>query len=184
MPKIPAAFILFIAAATMIGCTSAPKKSKLNATAKSKQTCLPAKEDTRQSDKHNHKIAIHKHETNRVQTGRYSTVKPGPTLEQTSILDVMITVTIPNDIQSIGETVKYLLRRSGYRMTPEAIQGPETAQFLSKKLPYVHRKIGPMKLIDALNMLTTPAFVLFDNPVRREIGYRVKSKYINEGDTL
>lgn len=177
MPKIPAAFTLFIAA-TLTGCASTVKKPNDN---KAKQACIS--EVANKPTVVTLATATHianinpRHNAHSVQTGRYSVIKTGPTPDQSHLLNVMITVTIPNNIQTIRETVKYLLKRSGYRMAPEPIQEQEVSKFLSKQLPSIHRKIGPMKLIDALNMLTSPAFVLVDNPVKREIGYRLKSKY-------
>ena len=177
MPKIPAALIFFIAA-ILTGCASTVKKPDEN---KAKQACI-SKVDNK-SIVVPHDTATHKanknprHNANSVQTGRYSVIKTGPTQDQSQLLDVMITVTIPNNIHTIRETVKYLLKRSGYRMAPEPVQEQKVSRFLSKQLPSIHRKIGPMKLIDALNMLTSPAFVLVDNPVKREIGFQLKSKY-------
>ena len=177
MPKIPAAFTFFIAA-TLTGCASTIKKPDDN---KAKQACITNTANKPIAVTHDTatQIAniIPRHNADSVQTGRYSVIKTGPTPDQSHLLDVMITVTIPNNIQTIRETVKYLLKRSGYQMAPEPVQEQEVAKFLSKQLPNIHRKIGPMKLIDALNMLTSPAFVLVDNPVKREIGYRLKSKY-------
>ena len=177
MPKIPAALTFFIAA-TMTGCASTVKKPDNN---KAKQACIS--EVANKPIVVSHDTATHvanispRHNAHSIQTGRYSVIKTGQTQDQSKLLDVMITVTIPNNIQTIRETVKYLLKRSGYRMAPEPVQEQEVSQFLSKQLPSIHRKIGPMKLIDALNMLTSPAFVLVDHPVKREIGYRLKLKF-------
>jgi type IV pili sensor histidine kinase/response regulator len=112
-----------------------------------------------------------------VQTGRYTVIKAVPSLAQRNLLKVMITVTIPPDIKSIDETIRYLLMRSGYRMQLVPIQGQKVIQILSKTLPEIHRKIGPMHLIDALTMLTTPAFELITDPVKREIRYQLKNNY-------
>jgi len=177
MPKIPAALTLFIAA-ILTGCASTVKKPDDN---KAKQACISEVANKPTAVTHDTATQIAsinpRHNANSVQTRRYSVIKTGPTQDQSQLLDVMITVTIPNNIHTIRETVKYLLKRSGYRMAPEPVQEQEVSQFLSKQLPSIHRKIGPMKLIDALNMLTSPAFILVDNPVKREIGYRLKSKY-------
>ncbi len=112
-----------------------------------------------------------------VQTSRYTVIKAVPTPAQRNLLEVMITVTIPPDIKSIDATIRYLLMRSGYRMQLVPIQGQKVIQILSKTLPEIHRKIGPMRLIDALTMLTTPAFELITDPVKREIRYQLKNNY-------
>ena len=115
-----------------------------------------------------------------IQTGRYSSIKSQPTQSQRELLQVMITVSIPDEITSIGETIAYLLKRSGYQlMQPEAKQIELTSFFL-KRLPDVHRHIGPMTLEDALTILTSPAFKLNSDPVRRLISYELDKRYAGE----
>ncbi|MFK5948650.1 MAG: hypothetical protein QM500_07775 [Methylococcales bacterium] len=115
-----------------------------------------------------------------IQTGRYSSIKSQPTQSQRELLQVMITVSIPDEITSIGETIAYLLKRSGYQlMQPEAKQ-IELTKFFLKRLPDVHRHIGPMTLEDALTILTSPAFKLNIDPVRRLISYELDKQYAGE----
>jgi len=115
-----------------------------------------------------------------IQTGRYSSIKSQPTQSQRELLQVMITVSIPDEITNIGETIAYLLKRSGYQlMQPEAKQIELTSFFL-KRLPDVHRHIGPMTLEDALTILTSPAFKLNIDPVRRLISYELDKRYAGE----
>lgn len=118
--------------------------------------------------------------TSGVQTGRYSSIKSQLTQAQRELLQVMITVSIPDEITSIGETIAYLLKRSGYQlMQPEAKQ-IELTKFFLKRLPDVHRHIGPMTLEDALIILTSPAFKLNNDPVRRLISYELDKQYVGE----
>lgn len=112
-----------------------------------------------------------------VQTGRYTVVKAAPTIAQSNLLEVMITVTIPQEIQTIDATIRYLLKRSGYFMPKSRRLDHKTNQLLVKRLPEIHRRIGPMRLLDALTMLATPAFEVIADPVRREIKYRLKKPY-------
>ena len=100
------------------------------------------------------------------------------TPSQRQLLQVMITVTIPDEITTIGETIQYLLRRSGYQLTGSTYQQPELIQLLTNRLPDVHRQLGPMTLEDALTILTTPAFILTEDPVHRLISYQLDGRYL------
>ena len=112
-----------------------------------------------------HQIA----EKHLVQIGRYSAVHPVPTEEQQDILKVIINVTLPEEIDTTGQAVRYLLKRSGYQLVLPEAQDPEVLQLLAKKLPQIHRKLGPMTLENALLTLTAPAFRLQKDPVHRLI---------------
>ena len=115
-----------------------------------------------------------------IQTGRYSSIKSKPTHSQRELLQVMITVSIPDEITSIGETIAYLLKRSGYQLVQPQAKQIELTEFLFKRLPDVHRHIGPMTLEDALTILTGPAFKLNQDLVRRLISYELDHLYAEE----
>lgn len=117
-----------------------------------------------------------------IQTGRYSSIKAKPTQAQRELLQVIITVSIPDEITSIGETIAYLLKRSGYQLLPPQVQQKELTEFFLKRLPEAHRHIGPMTLKDALTILMTPAFKLNQDPVRRLISYELDKRY--KGETV
>ena len=51
-----------------------------------------------------------------VQVGRYSLLSAEPTEAQTDLLATTVTVHFPAQVQTVGESVGYLLRRSGYRL--------------------------------------------------------------------
>ena len=115
-----------------------------------------------------------------IQTGRYSSIKPKPTQSQRELLQVMITVSIPDEITSIGETIAYLLKRSGYQLVQPQAKQIELTRFFLKRLPVVHRHIGPMSLEDALIILNTPAFKLNQDPMKRLISYEMDNRFSGE----
>jgi len=115
-----------------------------------------------------------------IQTGRYSSIKSKPTQAQRELLQVVITVSIPDEITSIGETIAYLLKRSGYQLVHPQAQQIELTEFFLKRLPEVHRNIGPMSLEDALIILTAPAFKLNQEPVSRLISYELDTRFAGE----
>ena len=108
-----------------------------------------------------------------VRVGRYSTITPKPTPEQTNLLLAMIRITMPPKVDTVGKAVRFLLRRSGFQLADRGAMQPEVAQILDKKLPRVHRKLGPMTLEDALLVLIGPAFRLDVDHVHRVIDFRL-----------
>ncbi|MCG7890205.1 MAG: pili assembly chaperone [Candidatus Thiodiazotropha endolucinida] len=110
-------------------------------------------------------------QANDLQVGRYSLFAATPTEAQSELLAAAMTVRIPERIQTVGEAVRYLLHRSGYRLAaPESI-GPDTVALFALPLPAVHRSLGPMTLKEALETLAGPAFHLVQDPVHRLITF-------------
>jgi type IV pili sensor histidine kinase/response regulator len=106
-----------------------------------------------------------------IQTGRYSMYSAAPTQAQSELLEATVSVQLPARIQTIGETVRYLLQRSGYRLAATESTAPETLALFALPLPAVHRHIGPMTLREALETLAGPAFYLVQDPVHRLITF-------------
>ncbi len=94
-----------------------------------------------------------------------------PTKAQAELLETTVTVQLPARIQTIGEAVRYLLQRSGYRLATEESIEPDTLALFALSLPTVHRHLGPMTLRDALETLAGPAFHLVQDPVHRLITF-------------
>lgn len=106
-----------------------------------------------------------------VQVGRYSALRALPTAAQADLLSTTITVRFPERIQTIGEAVRYLLQRSGYRLTDQHAANSVTAGLLGLPLPAVHRNLGPITLQQALETLAGPVFRLVQDPVHRLISF-------------
>ncbi|MFC1387797.1 MAG: pili assembly chaperone [gamma proteobacterium symbiont of Clathrolucina costata] len=106
-----------------------------------------------------------------IQSGRYSMVSAAPTQAQAELLEATVTVQLPARIQTIGEAVRYLLQRSGYRLAATESTAPETLALFALPLPAVHRHLGPMTLREALETLSGPAFHLVQDPVHRLITF-------------
>ncbi|SJM96249.1 hypothetical protein CRENPOLYSF2_930005 [Crenothrix polyspora] len=113
---------------------------------------------------------IHKSGQHWLQVGRYHTVNAVPTREQQALLQVIIEVTLPEEVADIQSAVDYLLLRSGYQFTalPQAY---DVQQLLQKPIPAVHRHLGPMTLESALQTLAGAPFQLTVDPVHRQVGY-------------
>ena len=108
-----------------------------------------------------------------VQVGRYSTLPAMPIIAQADLLATTITLSFPARIVTVGEAVQYLLQRSGYRLATAPVTTPETADLLTLPLPAVHRHLGPITLVQALETLVGPAFRLIHDPVHRLVSFEL-----------
>jgi len=113
----------------------------------------------------------------RIQIGRYATASIASTHEQEDLLDVVIQTTIPNDVKTIGEAINFLLMRSGYELAASYRQGNYVAQLLAKPLPYAHRKLGPIRLKDALLLLVGKAYWMKADPVHRLLAFETVKEF-------
>ncbi|MCP3869205.1 MAG: pili assembly chaperone [Gammaproteobacteria bacterium] len=90
---------------------------------------------------------------------------------QADLLATTLTIRFPKRIQILGEAVRYLLQRSGYRLAKVESIGPDEVNLFALPLPAVHRSLGPMTLRDALRTLVGPTFHLVQDPVHRLITF-------------
>ncbi|MEA3241818.1 MAG: pili assembly chaperone [Pseudomonadota bacterium] len=116
-------------------------------------------------------VASRNLQANDIQAGRYFLLAATPTEAQAELLATTMTVRFPERIQTVGEAVRYLLQRSGYRLAMAESIGPDTASLFALPLPAVHRSLGPMALRNALETLAGPAFHLVQDPVHRLVTF-------------
>lgn len=112
--------------------------------------------------------------SNYVTVDRYTTVASKPTPSQINPLLALIQVTFPQDVVTVGDAVNYLLRYSGYTLVAESKMEPELIATLHKPLPLVDRKLGPLKLQDALLVLVGQhVFTLVQDPIHRQLSFHL-----------
>jgi type IV pili sensor histidine kinase/response regulator len=109
--------------------------------------------------------------------GRYLTIENKPQTFQVDLLSQIIQVRFPQNIQTVGEAMNYLLRLSGYSLIPANHRSEPLKIMLNKPLPIIDRDFGPMSLKDALITLAGPAFYLTEDPVNRSVDFRLRSSY-------
>lgn len=107
--------------------------------------------------------------------GRYLSVSNKPLHEQQDLLSQIFQVHFPKEVQTIGDAMQYLLRYSGYSLVAETNQSAALKNTLKKPLPLVDRNFGPMSLKDGLSTLAGPAFILMQDPLNREVNFKLKS---------
>src|SRR3546814_11740839 len=83
-----------------------------------------------------------------VRSGRYTLVELAPLAAQRDLLLQIVDVTVPENARaSVGDGLRHVLKRSGYRLSQAT---PATSEFYSLPLPASHLRLGPMTLRDAL----------------------------------
>ena len=102
-----------------------------------------------------------------VRVGRYSAVRPGPTAAQRDPLQAMVHVKLPGQVRTVGQAVKYTLRRSGYRL------GANVGALHNREVPQVHRDLGPMTLEQALQTLAGQAYQVRPDHGARTVAFRL-----------
>lgn len=109
--------------------------------------------------------------TTLTQTSRYSVMVAQPTAGQRDLLSVTRAITIPGDIESVGEAFHWMLRDSGYRLAADAVLSEEAKAMLALPLPAVHRRFEPMPLQTVMGLMIGPSFHLIQDPVHRLIAF-------------
>lgn len=114
---------------------------------------------------------------NTTQISRYMSVKNQAQSEQINLMSQIIQVRFPQNIQTIESAVNYLLKFSGYTLVDNKNIDPALRIVLSKPLPIVDRILGPLSLRDGLSILVGKEFILINDPINREINFKLKPEY-------
>lgn len=116
--------------------------------------------------------------SNNLQIGRYLTTTNKPLTAQIDLLSQIIQVCFPQNVQTIGDAMNYILRLSGYSLVSNECMNKAFKMTLTKPLPAIDRHFGPMPLKDALTTLMGHAFFLVQDPLNRIIDFRVKPQFV------
>jgi conjugative transfer region protein (TIGR03748 family) len=108
---------------------------------------------------------------------RYLVITNKPLPAQADLLQQTFQVRFPHHVQTILEAVNYLLRFSGYQLVNSHQLPIEARIVLSKPLPEIDRKFGPLSLREGLLMLVGEPFDLLVDPIHREIAFQLKKDY-------
>ncbi len=112
-----------------------------------------------------------------VRVGRYSAIVPGPSPEQADPFALPIDTKFSYSVQTVGHALKQALARSGYRLASLDASCPSLPVLLGWSLPAVHRRLGPMRLDEALKTLAGPAHYLVVDPVHRLVSFELREPY-------
>lgn len=99
-------------------------------------------------------------------SGRYTLIEQVPQPTQRDLMGQVVEVAIPPSFDaSVGDALRHILLRTGYRLCDAA----EAAPLYAFPLPAAHLHLGPLPLRDALLMLAGPAWELSIDDATRQV---------------
>ena len=105
-----------------------------------------------------------------VRTGRYQLWELGTSSGQQQLINQVVRVAIPSTLSvTVKDALMHLLAGTGYHLCDGV--PPDLA---NQPLPLTHRNLGPASLQEALQVLAGPAWVLQQDPRRREVCFRTR----------
>ena len=109
-------------------------------------------------------------------SGRYTLVSARSAAAQREPLSQLIDITMPGQlVTTVGDGFRYLLFQSGYALCGQ--YGAAFAELLNRPLPAVQRKIGPVRLSEALQVVAGPAWRMTVDDVSREVCFVLRETY-------
>ena len=108
-----------------------------------------------------------------VQVGRYQTVVLQADQTQVDLLSSIVELELPEQVNTVGQAISYLLDGSGYRLLSAKLAEPYRLFLFGFPLPEVQRQLGPLSLRQALELLSGPAFRLVIEPVYRLVTFEL-----------
>ncbi|MGF2655575.1 TcpQ domain-containing protein [Serratia marcescens] len=115
-------------------------------------------------------------------SGRYTLVSVKSADAQREPLNQLIDITMPGQlVKSVGDGFRYLLFQSGYSLCGR--YGAGFAELLQRPLPAVQRKIGPVRLSEALQVVAGPAWRMSVDEVNREVCFVLRDAYLAQAKT-
>lgn len=115
-------------------------------------------------------------------SGRYTLVNVKSADAQREPLNQLIDITMPGQlVNTVGDGFRYLLFQSGYALCGR--YGADFAELLNRPLPAVQRKIGPMRLSEAIQVVAGPAWRISVDEVNREVCFVLRDAYMAQAKT-
>ena len=114
------------------------------------------------------------------QTGRYTYVNNVPTGAQLDIFSADIQVAFSEEVLTIGEAVETVLLQTGYAVASSFASDPYQDIVLARRLPEGHRKIGPLPLYKALELLVGDEFILVTDDVHALVAFDLRPSELSK----
>jgi conjugative transfer region protein (TIGR03748 family) len=110
---------------------------------------------------------------NELRLARYTTQSGSLDPQTGQPLAVVATVSFPRgQIRSVGDAVTHLLARTGYALVPAAQLDDSARRFLELPLPESHRRLGPYRVDEMLQVLLGDAWSLEVDPLQRSVRFQ------------
>ena len=112
-------------------------------------------------------------QANELRLARYTTQSGSLDPQTGQPLAVVTTVSYPRgQIRSVGDAVHHLLVRTGYALVPAAQLDDSARRFLELPLPESHRRLGPYRVDEMLQVLLGDAWSLQVDPLQRSVRFQ------------
>ncbi|EAA7554411.1 hypothetical protein RG97_17255 [Salmonella enterica] len=109
--------------------------------------------------------------------GRYTLVSVKSADAQREPLNQLIDITMPGSlVNSVGDGFRYLLFQSGYSLCGR--YGADFSELLNRPLPAIQRRLGPVRLSEALQVVAGPAWRMTVDEVNREVCFVLRDAYL------
>lgn len=113
---------------------------------------------------------------------RYTLVSIGSQAAQREPLNQIINITMPVPlVQRIGDGLRYLLFGTGYSLCDTA--ATHFVKLIGRPLPAIQRKIGPIRLSEALQIVAGSAWRIRVDEVNREVCFVLRDEYRQFSET-
>ena len=104
-----------------------------------------------------------------VRYGRYPLTELVAEPGQRDLMKQVVDITIPPSLDStVGDAMRHVLQRSGYRLC----EGSQAVMLYALPLPAAHLRLGPMVLRDALLTLAGPAWDMAVDETSRQVCFK------------
>jgi conjugative transfer region protein (TIGR03748 family) len=111
-----------------------------------------------------------------IRSSRYTLIEFVPSGAQRDLLQQVVDITFPSNLTpSVGDALRYVLLRSGYRLCDDR---EELHVLDTWPLPAAHLHLGPLSLRDALQVLVGPGWRLEADETARRICFAANSASI------
>jgi len=107
--------------------------------------------------------------SSKIPVARYSLIHPAPDAGQLDVFAVREPIRIPQDIDTVGDALTWLLKDSGYRLVSPQPLSDDTNALLQWPLPQAHRRFEFLPLKQVIELLIGPAYRVVHDPVHRQI---------------
>ena len=96
--------------------------------------------------------------------------------EQEAPLTVVMTISFPREVETVGDAINYALANSGYKLAFNR-NTPDLSRLVKLPLPGVHRTFQGTQLSTLLVGLGKPAYRLIVDDVNRLVSYEISPEY-------
>ncbi|AKG68285.1 hypothetical protein WN53_03605 [Serratia fonticola] len=160
--------LCLLAAAVLSGCAKSPKSLQRDPVSPVVGVTLSSNVQSAQHDVFATPLEV-------VRYDRYLLVSTSPTLAQRAPLEQVIDIRIPASVTpTVADAMRYALRQSGFSLC--SITSANRVLY-SQTLPGVQYQLGPIRLVEALQILAGPAWQLDVDSVQRVVCHSLREGF-------